>query len=146
MPPGLSSNGYTFAEYIVQVLGELRLLRKGAVHLERKNERELRRGEGIQLDCDKCVAEVDLRGERFPVLDDRLAVGAVPAVQFDAAAALKQHTAVHTCVRARPELVAVKVRVVAAIDEVGGERLRHIVRHRYPLQGRGGAVDSGVEH
>eukprot|EP00965_Chrysotila_dentata_P120881 3997950-Pleurochrysis_carterae.AAC.1 len=56
--------------------------------------------------CLQHVPDADGRGERVPVLDDRLAVGSVPAVELDASAAHEQHALVHLNRRLRLDLVA----------------------------------------
>ncbi len=63
------------------------------------------------------------------VVADRHAALAVPAVQLHAAAAALQHLGVLLCGRDAPELVAGEVRVVAGIDPIVAERLRHISRY-----------------
>lgn len=49
--------------------------------------------EGVVPDGSEHVAEEDLGGESVAVVDDRLLVGAVPAVELQAAAAFAQRPA-----------------------------------------------------
>jgi hypothetical protein len=82
------------------------------------------------------VHEEDLGAQRVAVSDDGLvavvadrhAALAVPAVQLHAAAAALQHLGVLLCGRDASELVAREVRVVAGIDPVMAEGLRHVSR------------------
>ena len=57
----------------------------------------------------------------------RLAVGAVPQIDLEAAAALEQDAAVHIGVAPARELVAHQVRVVRRLNKVLGERQREVL-------------------
>ena len=75
-----------------------------AVILERQNERVRRHAERVVARRQHHVAKRDLGGQRVAVIDDWFAVRAVPAVELDAAAAVRVRANVSVDRRRRFEL------------------------------------------
>jgi len=75
------------AEDLLQVLGDARLLVDAAVHLEREDDRVGRSLEADVLDRHEHRAQRDLGRQRVAVVNLRLALRAVEAVELDAPAA-----------------------------------------------------------
>eukprot|EP00754_Rhynchopus_humris_P014807 Rhum_TRINITY_DN14409_c6_g1::Rhum_TRINITY_DN14409_c6_g1_i1::g.88326::m.88326 len=73
------------------------------------------------------LGEGDLRGACVPVVDNRVTLRAVPAVELHAAAPLQQRRLVHVGRGVAGQLVAREIRVVAGGDEVVGQRTRHVL-------------------
>ena len=94
----------------LQQLSDL-LLIDVAVVFDGDDERIVGGGKGELGHDRQHVAELDLGRERVAVVHDGVVVGAVPAVDLDAAAAVAQAADVRLDRRLRPELVAHQVPV-----------------------------------
>ena len=140
---GVLAAGEQVAEGIHELLGDLLLLLRRAVHLDAQDNRQRARGEGVLGDRSDHLAEGYASAEerdpaRHAVSDARALAtpppkgGGVPAVDLEAASPREQEAAVHVGRHGGGELVALEEAVVRRGDPVAGERLGRVLR-RAPL-------------
>ena len=90
----------------------------------------------------RCAAthlEGDFGGERVAMVDERLVVGAIPAVQLHTAAPQKQRPRVRLGRRPAAQLITLQVRVVRRVDVVVRQRMFHVLGGPRG-EGRGGGA------
>ena len=108
--------------------------------LHRQDDGVGRRDESAPVDRLHNGSERDLGGERVAVVDHGLPVVAVPAVEFDAAAARQEHLAVEFHRGLAFELVAGQVGVVRRGDVVVRQRIVHVLLGRLQVLAEEGHV------